>query len=45
MWSKIRDLMRLITKNTDACDEKYMKIKCNSDDKLPINKTTQILLP
>ena len=31
LWSKIRDLIRLITKNSDSFDEKYMKIKCNSD--------------
>ena len=42
VWSKIRDLIRLITKNTDDYDEKCMKIKFNSDDKLPLNKTTEI---
>ena len=42
LWGKIRDLIRLITKNTDNCDEKYMKIKFNSDDKLPLNKTIEI---
>ena len=26
MWSKIRDLIRSITKNSDTYDEKYMKI-------------------
>ena len=30
--SKIRDLVRLITKNSDDYDEKYMKIKFNSDE-------------
>ena len=38
-WSKIRGLTRLITKNSDDYDEKYMKIKFNSDDELPLNKT------
>ena len=29
---KIRDLIRLITKKSDDYDEKYMKVKFNSDD-------------
>ena len=32
LWSKIRDLIRSITNNTDDYDEKYVKIKFNSDD-------------
>ena len=43
LWIKIKDLIRLITKNLDDYDEKYMKIKFNSDDKLPLNKTIEIL--
>ena len=39
---KIRDVIRLIIKNSDDYDEKYMKIKFNSDDELPLNKTTKI---
>ena len=35
LWSKIRYLIWSITKNSDDYDEKYMKIKFNSDDKLP----------
>ena len=35
---KIRDLIRLITKNLHDYNEKYMKIKFNSDDDLPLNK-------
>ena len=35
MWIKIRDLIRSITKNLDDYDEKYMKIKFDSDDNLP----------
>ena len=31
LWSKIIDLFRSITKNSDS-SEKYMKIKFNSDD-------------
>ena len=42
MWSKIRDLIRSITKNSDDYDAKYMKIKFNSDDELPLNKTIEI---
>ena len=42
LWSKIRDLIRSITKNLDDYDEKYMKIKFNSDDELPLNKTIEI---
>ena len=43
LWSKIKDLIRSITKNSDEYDEKYMKIKFNSDEELPVNKTTKIL--
>ena len=39
---KIRDLIRSVTKNADDYDENYMKIKFNSDDKLPLNKMIEI---
>ena len=42
LWSKIRDLIRLMTRNSDDYDEKYMKIKFNSDDELTLNKTIEI---
>ena len=42
MWIKIKDLIRSLTKNSDNYDEKYMKIKFNSDDELPLNKTIEI---
>ena len=42
LWSKIRDLIRSITKNLDDYDEKYMQIKFNSDDELPLNKMIEI---
>ena len=42
MWSKIRDLIRSITNNSDYYDEKYMKIKFVSDDDLPLNKTLEL---
>ena len=31
-----------MTKNSDDYDEKYMKIKFDSDDELPLNKTVEI---
>ena len=31
-----------ITKNSDDYDEQYMKIKFNSDNELPLNKTIEI---
>ena len=38
-WSKIRDLIRSITKNAGDYDEKYVKIKFDLDNDLPLNKT------
>ena len=42
LWSKIRDLIRSMTENSDDYDEKYMKIKFSSDDELPLNKMIEI---
>ena len=42
LWIKIRNLIRSITKNLDDYDEKYMKIKFNLDEELPLNKTIEI---
>ena len=42
LWRKIRNLIRSITKNSDDYDEKYVKIKFNLDDELPLNKTIEI---
>ena len=42
MWIKIRDLIRLVTKKSDDYDQKYIKIKLDSDDKLPLKKTIDI---
>ena len=39
LWNKIRDLIRSITKNLIDYDEKYIKIKFDSDDNLPLKKT------
>ena len=40
LWSKIRNLISSVTKNSDYYDKKYMEIKFNLGDKLPLNKTT-----
>ena len=42
LWIKIRDFIRSIIKNLDDYDEKYIKIKFNSDDELSLNKTINI---
>ena len=42
LWNKIKDLIRSITKSSGNYDEKYLKIKSNSDDELPLNKTIEI---
>ena len=42
LWSKIRDLIRSITNNSDDDDEKYLKIKFNLDDDLPLMKTLEL---
>ena len=42
LLSEIRDLFRLMTKNSDDYDEKYIKIGFNSDDELPLNKTIEV---
>ena len=42
LWKKVRDLIRSITKNSNGYDEKYMKIKFNLDNELPLNKTIEI---
>ena len=42
LWHKIRGLIRSINKNSDDYDRKYMKIKFNSEDELPLNKKIEI---
>ena len=42
MSSEIRDIVRSITKNSDDYDEKYMKVRFNLDEELPLNKTLEI---
>ena len=36
LWTKIRDQIGPITNNLDNYNEKYMKIKFNSDNDLPL---------
>ena len=42
LWNKIRGLIRSITKTSDDYEEKYVKIKYNLDDDLPLNKILEI---
>ena len=42
LWIKVRDLIRSITKILDDYDERYIKIKFNLDDHLPLNKIIEI---
>ena len=42
LLGKTRNLFRSITKNWDDYDEKYIKLKFNSDDELHLNKTIGI---
>ena len=44
LWIKIRDLIRTVTKESGDYNEKLIKIKLDSDDKLPLNKTIEILV-
>ena len=43
-WIKVKDLIRSINKNSADYyyDKKYIKIKFDSDDELPLNKTIEI---
>ena len=42
LWSKIMDLINSVTKNSDDYNGKYMKIKFDTDDESPLNKTVEI---
>ena len=42
VWDKIKDLIKSITNASGNYDEKYLKIKFNSDDTLPLNKTLKL---
>ena len=37
LWDKIKDLIKSITNTSGDYDTKYMKIKFNSDDNLPLS--------
>ena len=39
LWSKTKDLIK---SKTDDDDEKYMKMKLNSDDDLPLKETRKL---
>ena len=42
LCSKIRDLIMSVSKISDDCDKKFMKIKFDSHGKLHLNKTIDI---
>ena len=41
LWTKITNFLRSKTDNSDDNDKKYMKIKFDLDDDLPLNKTLE----
>ena len=38
MWKNVKDLIKSINNHSGKYDEKYMKVKFNSDDDLPLKK-------
>ena len=42
LWSKIRYLIRSMTKISNDYDKKYIKIKFNSDNELLLNKKQKL---
>ena len=42
IWNKIRESIRLVTKNSVDYDGKYLKIKFDSDNKLSLDKAIEI---
>ena len=38
----MKDFIRTVANNSDNFDEKFMKIKFNSDDDLPLKKTLEL---
>ena len=42
LWDKIKNLIEKVNDKPSDCDEKYVKIKFNSDDNLPLNKILKI---
>ena len=43
MWGYRKEKQRSTTNSSDSFDEKYMKIKINSDDDLLLKKTLELL--
>ena len=41
-WGKIKDQIRTMTSYSDDYDKKHIKIKFNSDDDLPLSKTSEL---
>ena len=42
LWDKIKDLINTVTNTSGDYDEKYMKIKFNSGNNLPLNKVLKL---
>ena len=42
LWDEIKDLNKSITNTSGDYDERYMKIKFNSDDNLPLKKVLKL---
>ena len=42
LWNKTRGLIRSVTYSLDNYNEKYMKVKFNSDNDLPLKKTLEL---
>ena len=42
LWGKIKDLIRSMTNTLGDYNERYMKIKFNSDDNLSLNKILKL---
>ena len=42
LWNRIRDFIRPVTKNSGNYDQKYMKIKFDLDDDLPLKKILEL---
>ena len=42
LWNRIRDFIGPVTKNSGNYDQKYMKIKFDLDDDLPLKKMLEL---
>ena len=42
LWDKVKNVIRSIANTSGDCDEKYMKIKSNSDDNLSLDKLLKL---